>query len=438
MRLGRIPLIVWIICASFLVRLIFAGFVWERVGLEGFETTRVHSDAAQYIELTKSILKDKTFTLYGISHSFRTPGYPLWLAFWYGFSGSWFFAVGVVGSALGALSVYGIYKIGLELLSPRYALYAAVLFAFEPYGVHMASRPMTESLYAFLIVGMAWLFLHTTKTMGNRSIFFTALTGLVVGFSILVRPQMWPFFVVISPLIVTLALLRTHGWKIAVGSAFVLSIVAALTVSPWIIRNKAMFGVADVSSQGGWNLYFYFAKRFTGADRYYGLTEDEVKRDLDRRLGEASTYDIRSIAYQPLYYKDAFDIILAHPVQFGLWHIKEGLVYFYDDGLRDMLRHIDVESEGPLFRSSSGVILGVAVLGMRLVWCALFIFFGVAVYRDFFNRQRGAVTIFFAFLVLYVPVVAGTLAVARFRFALTPLLFLLAVRGYTLLRKLTV
>ncbi|MSR76138.1 MAG: hypothetical protein EXS68_00925 [Candidatus Ryanbacteria bacterium] len=435
MRLGRIPLVV---CVALLLRLAFAGLVWERLGSEGFEATRVHSDAAQYIELAKSILQDRTFTLYGTPHSFRTPGYPAWLAFWYWLSGSWFFAVGVIGSLLGALSVYGIYRIGIELLSPQHALWAATLFAFEPYGIHMASRPMTESLYAFLVVCLAWLLVRVTKTSSGRSIFFAALSGVVVGFSILVRPQMWPFFVVSAPIVMVIALMRTHGWKIAVSSALALSIAAALVVSPWITRNKAMFGVADISSQGGWNLYFYLAKRFTGADRYYGLTEEEVKSDLDRRLGGLSTYDIRSIVYQPLYYKDAFDIILKNPVQYGFWHIKESLVYFYDDGLRDMLRHIDIESKEPLFRSSSGVVLGTAVLGMRLIWCALFIFFGIAVYHDLFNHQRGAVTILFAFIMLYVPLVAGTLAVARFRFALTSILFLLAVRGYTLLRKPTI
>ena len=188
-----------------------------------------------------------------------------------------------------------------------------------------------------------------------------------------------------------------------------------------------------MSSQGGWNLYFYHVKRFTGSDRFFGLNEEELRKFLAEKLERPGPSDIRSIVYQPVYYEEAFSVIRKNPIRYAFWHGKESLVFFYDDGLRDMLRHVGIKSDFSfstlpdpiLFKSPILLLVSLGVVFWLLVFlCAAF-----GIRRGFRDQTLRPVVIFLVLSIVYVPIVAGTLAVARFRFPLTPLIFLLASFG---------
>lgn len=419
-----------IFVVAILLRLVFSFAIAERVGEDAFEDLRLKSDSGQYVWLAKSILHDRTFTLYGYPHSFRTPGYPAWLAFWYWLSGSWFFAVAVIGSILGALTACFIYLVGRKIFSRNIALASAFLFALEPYGAHMAARPMTESLYALLIILSAFFVIKFYTSYGKRTFLFIILAGVVVGLAIWVRPQMWPFFVAIATIVF---LLVPHQAGLTRKSSILFLLTVLLVVSPWFIRNTLVWGETDISSQGGWNLYFYHVKRFIGAERLFGLEGDELVVYLSERLGYKGPDDIRSIVYQPIYYKEAFRVIAEKPFRYALWHAKESLVFFYDDGLRDMLRHVAIDSDFAFsdFRMNSP--LAFLIPAFVFGWVLLFSLAGYGVWHGFKNPALRPIIILFAIMILYVPAVAGTLAVARFRFPLTPVLFLLSSYGFSLL-----
>src|SRR3989338_3045011 len=418
-----------VVCIAFVLRLAFSFVVAERVGPGAFEDVRPMSDAGQYIALTKNILDNQTFTLYGEPHSFRTPGYPAFLAFWYWLSGSWFFSVAVVGSALGALSAGVTYIIGRELFSRTVGLLAGAFFAFEPYGAHMAARPMTESVYTILVALLAFFIVRFYRSSSKRAVLYIFLSGLVVGLAVWVRPQLWPFYVFPMTLVVFLTSRNVHQAKTALLSAVLFIGVAALVIVPWIVRNAVLFGEPSISSQGGWNLYFYHTKRFTGSERFFGLENDEIRRFLEIRLGKPGPDDIRSIVYQPIYYTEAFNIILQRPASYAFWHIKESLVFFYDDGIRDVLRHMGAESSFTFESISAAQILksptALLALGGVAFWIGVFLLAGYGAWQGIWKGTPviRCATIFFLLTILYVPFVAGTLAVASFRFPLTPMIF---------------
>src|SRR3989344_5016661 len=271
-----------VVCIAFVLRLAFSFVVAERVGPGAFEDVRPMSDAGQYIALTKNILDNQTFTLYGEPHSFRTPGYPAFLAF---------------------------------------------------------------------------CIVRFYRSSSKRAVLYIFLSGLVVGLAVWVRPQLWPFYVFPMTLVVFLTSRNVHQAKTALLSAVLFIGVAALVIVPWIVRNAVLFGEPSISSQGGWNLYFYHTKRFTGSERFFGLENDEIRRFLEIRLGKPGPDDIRSIVYQPIYYTEAFNIILQRPASYAFWHIKESLVFFYDDGIRDVLRHMGAESSFTFESISAAQIL---------------------------------------------------------------------------------
>lgn len=423
---------------AFSVRLLFSVIVLERVGQEAFEPRRRDADTTQYIELAKSILRDHSFTLYGVPHSFRTPGYPAWLAVWYWLSGSWFFAVGVVGSLLGGITASATYFLGRKIFSRNVALGAGYLFALEPYGVHMSLRPMTEALYALLVVMFGFCLVSIFNNNNHRSV-AAFVAGIFIGLAVLVRPQMWPFYIGIAAILFFLLLKRRVGSWYAFQISLLFCCGTVLIVLPWIVRNGVLFHEYDISSQGGWNLYLYHVKRFSAQDRYFGQSENELLRYLQRERGGDTPADIRSIAYQPIFYRDAFNIIRAHPFSYPLWHLKESLIFFHDDGLRDALRHFQPTGYAGNYQPSYTkfeylVLITFVILGV-FSWVSIFVLGMVAFLAAIQSYLLRPIVIFFVATVIYVPAVAGTLAVARFRFPMTPIIFLLACFGMEFLLK---
>ena len=293
---------------------------------------------------------------------------------------------------------------------------------------------MTESLYTFLVALLAFFVVKFYNSYGGKSLSFIVLSGVTVGLATWVRPQMWPFFVVIATIVFFITSRR-------LSIPFLFTVL--LVVSPWLIRNSIIFGEIDISSQGGWNLYFYHVKRFTGSERLFGLEGDQLVAYLSERLGRQGPDDIRSIVYQPTYYKEAFQVIFENPIRYAFWHAKESLVFFYDDGLRDMLRHVAINSDfsfsqlwadpPPAGDSRINSPLVFLIPAFVLGWVALFILAAYGVWRGFKNPTLRPIVIFFALMILYVPAVSGTLGVARFRFPLTPILFLLSSYGFAML-----
>lgn len=420
-------------CLALATRLVFAGFVYTRIGQDAFDDPRPTSDAGQYVGLAKSILYDGTFSLYGVPHSFRTPGYPVWLAFWYAITKSWFVSVAIIGSLLGALVSVLIYVTGRRLFSRRVAFLAAMLFALEPYGVHMSARPMTESLYAVIIALIGFVIVDLSSSLGKKVAYDSIFAGFLVGLAVLIRPQMWPLYVPLSALIIIIVLQKRIGGRKAIFAGMWYMLAILFVVAPWLIRNEIVFGAFDVSSQGGWNLFFYHTKRFTDSPRFFGLDETALQQFLDEKLGREGPRDPRSIVYQQIYYREAFKIILRRPVAFAFWHLKESSVFFYDNGIRDMMRHVAV---GPI--SFSGMQLwqiivspyALAIIGLSFFWVLMFCAAAIGVWISWRTLATRFMSILYALTILYVPVVGGTLAVARFRFALSPLVFLLAAYGF--------
>jgi 4-amino-4-deoxy-L-arabinose transferase-like glycosyltransferase len=167
--------------------------------------------------------------------AYRPPGPSLLMAGVYLAVGHRYDAVRVVHCLLGAASVWLTYRVGRRAFGEPVGLLAAAGYAVFPLAVYQSIDLLSEPLGVFLFL----LFLDAALAFATRPTWPAAAgTGVVLGLALLTRAN----FVIMLPLFAVWA-----GWQFRssgrdlLRSAAILG-VASLVLTPWAIRNYAVFG----------------------------------------------------------------------------------------------------------------------------------------------------------------------------------------------------
>ena len=165
----------------------------------------------------------------------RMPLYPLFMATFLKIFGERPIPLVLAQATIGALTVYLTYRISRLFFKPRISVLAAGLVAIHPYMVSLDMRIHDTGLFTFLLLGFMYTLLRSQDDLRITNV-FTA--GLILGFATLARPS-GTFFLpfVILWLLLLRGLPRRLGFKFAV----VFVVAWALVLSPWIVRNYAVF-----------------------------------------------------------------------------------------------------------------------------------------------------------------------------------------------------
>ena len=197
------------------------------------------SDAGQYFEIAKNLVNGHGFSMQYpglVVHetAFRPPGYPLFLSLFFSVFGA------SAGLARALNLLLGLTVITLTfLLVRRYVGFVAATAA----GLALAVMPnliandtyvLDEPLALVLIVSLIWALLAKRWW----------LSGACLGLLILTRPSAQLLIVVVA-----IWLLIHAGWRPVLKVA----LVAALLVSPWLIRNWVQLGEPIMVTSNGYN-----------------------------------------------------------------------------------------------------------------------------------------------------------------------------------------
>ncbi len=243
-----------------------------------------YGDAIGYHRLALNLMVGHGFSLYPISpftpDCFRTPAFPLLLAFLYkalGPSPLWGIIANDILAAGTALLVYLI----LRQRWPRGALLAGLLYAFNPLSLVYCQELMTETLFTFsLVLGIALLFWPTEEFAwarrtgtgrtpilmaeeGQRLSWLFALGGgLCLGIAALTRPVGLYIPVLILPF-------ARNRWHMATGGF-------AAAVLPWFIRNWIIYGFPFFSTVEWVNMAYYNGAAVVSAEKGITLRQADM------------------------------------------------------------------------------------------------------------------------------------------------------------------
>jgi 4-amino-4-deoxy-L-arabinose transferase-like glycosyltransferase len=166
--------------------------------------------------------------------TYKTPGYPFFLAFAYALSGQSLLFVRCVQFLLLVATAGAVYHLALRFTTRKIALTAALLCAiYQPF-VFSATLRTSETLSIFL-VSVLGLEVARVSEAPRRWLEYLAL-GALAGFATLVRPSL-----VLLVLMPVFAVARMHGWsKRGLRHCALLLAGYLLLISPLVMRNVAI------------------------------------------------------------------------------------------------------------------------------------------------------------------------------------------------------
>lgn len=400
-------------------------------------------DTGEYLILGHTLLETGQF-LNGdgvTPASFRTPGYPFFIAILVGIFGS-DMAIQFAQFILVGISAVCIYLLGLRFWSKWIGCVAAILYVCNPLVVLYSFATMAETLFNTIFFGALVVL---TSDRASRWHFFAG--GLLLGVATLVRPMgmyLLPVF------FIWIALQHWKDWRKAAQYALIMSLGVLLLVAPWMMRNQVQFGHAALSTIGPYDMLIYNIPEFIYHSK--GIPADETRSKVYETFGLTPTVSddllLRSWPYMGAVGKLAITSLSDAPVRYGIYHLASTVAFFFgsDIGATQSL----LATQGLYVSTSASVnhsyllfhgewreffrtmIDELPELVERLMWLTLFGMSFVVAFSMLIRRSSAApLAVLYLFLILSVGVLIGPVSEPRFRMTVSPFLFILGFTGLT-------
>jgi hypothetical protein len=247
----------------------------------------------------------------GEPSAYTQPLYGFFLVPIYWILGRHWWAVGGAQIAVATGTAFLVYAIGARVLSRRAGATAAILATLNPYlvwhDVHL-NREVLDQLVA------AALILCTLLAAERRSVWWASAAGVLGGLAVLGNVRL-----VFIPLVVAAYLLVRNGWSWA---PVALVAAAALTVTPWVVRNKVEVGCFALTTDGRalWKANNAQTYGLLAQGKWIDDVKDppghpfpnpEEARDLYRQTGKK--VHVNECANQSYYQDKAWRFVRGHP-----------------------------------------------------------------------------------------------------------------------------
>jgi 4-amino-4-deoxy-L-arabinose transferase-like glycosyltransferase len=175
----------------------------------------------------------------GEPSAYTQPLYGFFLVPIYWIFGREWWSVGFAQILVATGTAFLVYAIGSRVISRSAGVFAAVLSTLSPYlvwhDVHLNREVLDQFLAAALV-------LSVLVAAERRSVPWAVAAGIYGGLAILGNVRM-----AFLPIVLALYLLWRTGWTWA---PLALIAAAAVTVSPWVVRNKIQVGCFALTTDG--------------------------------------------------------------------------------------------------------------------------------------------------------------------------------------------
>lgn len=389
-------------------------------------------DSLQYHNLALCIKNYFSFC----GDAFRTPGYPIYISFFYALFGSHPYLVILSQIFLNLFSIILMYHIGKTLFTEKIGFIASVLFTLDLHHTIFIYYLLTETIYTTVFLAALLFYLKGLKS--NKIIFFI-LSGLIYGYSTLIRP--------ISQYYIIGIVLFTVLWyfkqlKNGLKFSTLLALAYFIIIAPWCFRNYNEYGHFALSNIKGYNLLFwnagyYESKRLNipidSANAHFKTTLLEMGWRADANPFEKEKYDGEL----------ANKIIKAHFADYLKTHLVGTLKIHLSVGTQSLTEvlHIPAKKFSEEEKYSNGVVTLVKkfftektiyeiLLGLYVgIYLAVIYFFAAIGAWQLFKRGQVLLLLFLLGSAGYFALISGIISYARYRLPSMPFYILLCCLG---------
>ena len=334
-----------------------------------------------------------------------------------------------------ALAAPLIYKLARFFVPHGFALAAGIVMSLEPLYLYRSQIAEPDALLVLFVAGAMYFLVLSWK---ENQLKYLALCAALLGLAVLAKPnaQYLAVFVLIFETFFLLFFSprsRSDRWRfLAVFVGVIFAIVA-----PWLVRNYAVFGVPQLSSIQGYNLYQYYTSDFA-------LPNEQVPNDIQKGSREPSRY----LPYQTYFTGLALERIKAAPGAYLQTHLIGALrnlfvsdisaIYYY--GHTKLLPFpYSPESQTNIHKllaagDFAGLVKSAPTTFPKLAWSFIMLIFYIAAFAGLFFAWRRERVTFLAFLLFfalygYLLISSGPYVEAKYRLPGLGLVFIAATFG---------
>jgi 4-amino-4-deoxy-L-arabinose transferase-like glycosyltransferase len=430
---------------AFILRIVFfaAASPWNNTVSE---KRIVRSDAIGYQAIAVNTLQTGKFSIDGIHpDSFRTPGYPYFIAFVYFIVGIKPWIVLLVQILISVASVLLLYKItGLLFQNNTIAFIAAAILAIDPHVIQYTCELFTETLFIFSLLLFLYFLLSGLK---NNKLLSFVFAGAMLGFTVLVRP-----IALYLPLLIITIVFFNKGFilkqKIKISAIIIISYLFIIT--PWMYRNYVRFNHFKIASTQEYNMLFYNVV-YSEVNRT-GKTVDELCREYSEKsvaTGAKYTHytdvDARNFYNGDIYKKISGTYLKEHLGSYLYNHTKNCIFVYLNVGTKgflSLLGYPEVELAAEKIASPNLFVLIKEIIKTKplieIVLIVLISLYFMIIYSlalvgvsRLIKEKQYFPLIFLVFLLTYFTYILGSQGnVARFKLPLIPIYSILTAVGF--------
>lgn len=217
----------------------------EKVLKIGTDQRGYHQLAVNFIKFHQFVFKE------GLPQdALRTPGYPLFIAFVYSLFGQNPWIVILTQILIDVISSVLLFIIFNNLFNTRIGLISGLIYALDPHIILHSNTFYSETLLNFVLIVFLYFiskfFKETDYKFKNLII-----SSLFLGLAALVKPA-----IAYLPYLIAVYLIFIFRKEFKKDLLYGITFLAFyfLAVSPWLIRNKVVFGEYFLSNSGEYNL----------------------------------------------------------------------------------------------------------------------------------------------------------------------------------------
>jgi hypothetical protein len=395
-----------------------------------------YADTSEYRTLASNMMELGRFTINPLypGEFARVPGYPAFFVVVLTVFGT-LLVVPIIQIGFTAAAAALIYLIGVRYFPRSVALFAATLYVLDPIVMYATWIPISESLFMLLFLGSV----YAVGSSSRQSWVGPLLGGALFGLSVYVRPI--GFY--LGPLIAAMTLAHSYGIRTALKNGAILLICAFLVMSPWMTRNYIEAGYFQFSSNRAWQLFAYNMALFEQART--GTSYEVIQKDYSAQFGTSDEKVLRQFDYSARLDAITKDKLLAHPIQYALFHTVKTLQLFVGSSIVNVTYHMHqfgiLQGEYAHGEGAWGMILQhrwndafvqtfthIPRLFERFAWMILYLLSWFAAGYAAFVRSRNRAWVLCAFVLMnaYAFMIGPGSDDTRYRIPTEPFLFLLA------------
>lgn len=349
---------------ALVVRLCYFGLALNAHDGDLIATSRA-SDG--YFIISQNILQGHGFssadTAPFIPNSYRAPLQPYFLAASAWLTGSYYGPLILTMLISCFFPLFGMRFARFLSLSPKLVLAVGIFLALEPVSVLFSILFYSETLFMlFFFLSLYYLFRYFEQKQFLHMLFSSAF----LGFATLTRPTTEYLPLIIAVIIIWEA--RKHLTKRVWFQIGTYLLVFFIVLTPWLLRNKAQFGVLALSPQAGVGLYATLLPSVLSIENGTSFDTEYEKIQTQNALAPNRT----AVDETQGYASKAVALLLEHKTAFLLTAATVEISFFTHDGMLDVLRILKIRPDIKLGTPALFLLLHDPLKLLSFIWHYLY------------------------------------------------------------------